>query len=211
MSQLALLILKKMCKKFFFKILIISTLILSNSCVTKAVWQDAKYHENVTKFFIGLDPLYVVLIGYDHHYVVVDQTNALKTILSLKQKRILSVNEDETYIKLQKNGNIDGYFAVEGPFDLLPAADQSALRNIGIKTYGDKNLSIKIRVKGKRFHLSKLSGSLLTSKTNYRIPIHYRNSNIIKDFGKIVVTPVTVALDIVIIVMKPILFTLGFR
>lgn len=194
-------------RNFITKLLLCSALLLSSSCITKYVWGDKKYEEVVDKFFVGADGRYVVLVGGEFHYVFSDDNGLLKTILSLKQRGILTVDEKKTYMKLENNNDVAGFFVIEGPFSILPPEDSYLLTSLGYRPDKHDRISIKIKLTGRRYqsrYLNQMASE--PGSTSYRIPIYYHDSNLVKDVGKIAVTPVAVTLDAVLLIGKIIVY-----
>lgn len=184
-------------------------LLVQNSCLTKAVWRYDNYQETVRQFYVGSDGRYVVLIGNQYHYIFYDDTNVFKTILGLRQRGILTVNHKNTYLQLDSHNNVKGKIVIKGPFDILPPEDINALRFLGFGPDKDYNITITIKLTGRRYQARYLNTNPAASiETDYRIPIYYYNSNLAKDIGKAAVTPITATLDAAILLGTIVLYPL---
>ena len=190
--------------KFTSLFLCISLLFLSSCTVTKILWGDKSYQENIGQFLVGADGRYVALVGDNYHYVFSDGSGTLKQILSLNQKGILNINTKETYLKLDKNNDISGHLIISGPFSILPPEDKMTLFSLGFKPNKNDEIVVKIQISGKRY-LSKYLGHNGARPTNaaYVITVYYSpNSSFTKDVGKVAVTPIAVTLDAVLLIGK---------
>ena len=187
---------------------LVITLLLS-SCITKSLWGDKSYEERIDKFFAGSDGRYVVLIGTDYHYVFTDNSGVLKIILSLGQKGILTLNREKTHLKLDSNNDVKGFFVIEGPFSILPPEDIAALWSVGLKPNTKDELSIRIKLEGRRYSAKYLGDNFQNSSninTSYKIPIYYSDSSLVKGVGKAAVTPIAVTLDAVLLIGKIVIY-----
>lgn len=192
-----------MLKKFLRNFLLCALLLTQSACLTKYLWGDDVYNENVSQFLIGEDGRYVVLIGEKYHYVLIDGSGLFYKILGLKQNNTLTVNPKKSHLKLDQNNEIRGYLTIEGPFGVLPIEDVGLLTSLGIKPDRRDNVSIKINLSGRRYAAKYLGQTLTNSSSIYRIPISYDgDSNFVKDIGKAAITPIAVGLDAVFLIGK---------
>lgn len=190
--------------KFTSLFLCISLLFLSSCTITKILWGDKSYQENIGQFLVGADGRYVALVGTNYHYVFSDNSGMLKQILSLNQKGILNINVKETYLKLNKDNDINGNLVISGPFSILPPEDKITLVTLGFKPDRNDDIVVKIKISGKRY-LSRYLGHNNSRPTNasYVITVYYgQDSNLAKDVGKAAVTPIAVTLDAVLLIGK---------
>lgn len=193
-----------MTKKILFNSFLFLSLLLQQSCLTKAIWGDKHYNERIEKFLIGEDGRYVVFVGSEYHYVFTDNSGLLKTIISLKQKDVLTINTQKTHLKLESNNDIKGYLVLHGPFEILPPEDVVVLESWGFRADKNDDVSIKIKLTGRRYaarYLGNLQGSSVMD-TRYTIPIYYNDSGFVKGIGKAAITPVAVGLDAVLLIGK---------
>jgi len=193
-------------KKILRNSFIILALLLNSSCLTKYMWSDASYIENINQFLIGQDGRYIVLVGPRYHYVLTDKSGMFQKIITLRQEKTLSVNPAKSYLKLDSNNNISGYITIEGPFNVLPMEDIGLLTSLGIRPNKKEEISVKINLNGRRYSARNLGPSVSKSNTTYRFTIYYDDSGLIKDIGKAAVTPVTVGLDAVLFIGKAIVY-----
>lgn len=199
-------------KKFITNLFLCLSLLLSSSCITKFIWGDKSYEERIEQFFAGADGRYIVFVGRDYHYIFTDNSGLLKTVLSLKQQGVLTINLDKTHLRLDANNDIAGDFVMSGPFNLLPIEDRGVLQSLRI--YPDKrdDVTIKVRLTGRRYVAKYLGSNSLPTLGNssYTLPIYYSDSGIVKGIGKAAVTPIAVGLDAVLFIGKVIVYPLSF-
>jgi hypothetical protein len=181
-------------------------LLFLDSCITKAVWRNKSYEEKIEHFFVGSDGRYLVLVGQKYHYVFTDNAGLFKAILSLKQKGVLTLEQNKTYLKLDSNNNIAGSFVIEGPFSVLPREDMYLLTSLGFKPDKHDNLSIEIELVGRRYSSKYLGQALSKSNSTYKLLIYYDDSSLTEGLGKVAITPVTVTLDAVLLIGKIIIY-----
>jgi len=176
------------------------------------LWGELSYQENISQFLVGADGRYVALVGLDYHYVFSDRDGLLKEVLALHQKRVLSIDVQRTYLKLERNNDIKGHIVISGPFSILPPQDKIKLVSLGIRPDENDNVIIRINLAGKRY-LSRYLGHNASRSitTAYVIPIYYdKRSSLTKDVGKIAVTPIAVTLDAVLLIGKIVVYPLSF-
>jgi hypothetical protein len=170
------------------------------------LWGDKNYDEIIRQFFVSSDGRYIVLIGNNYHYVLTDGSNVLKAVLSLKQKDALKLDEKKTQLEINKNNEITGDFVLEGPFSMLSPEDIASLRSLGIKPDRYDNVSITIKVFGRRYLPRYLGNGISSLSTPYIIKVYYNDSNVALNVGKLAVTPVAASLDAVLLIGKAVLF-----
>jgi len=188
-------------KKILTNSILCLALFFQSSCVTKYIWGDKSYQEDISQFFIGADGRYVALLGDDYHYVFSDNSGVLKMILSLKQPGILTINNTRSHLKLYKNNVVEGELIFDGPFDLLDKYDARALTKIGLKPNWRNKLTVKIDLSGKRY-AAKYLGPVNKVSVAHTIKIYYNDSTALKDAGKIAITPIAVGIDAVLLIGK---------
>lgn len=176
---------------------------------TGSIWGKKSYDEIIRQFFVSSDGRYIALIGNNYHYVLTDGSNVLKAVLSLKQKDALKLDEKKTRLEINKNNDITGDFVLEGPFSMLSAEDMMTLRNFGVRPDRYDNVSITIKVSGRRYLPRYLGAEISSLSTPYIIKVYYNDSNIAKNVGKAAITPVAVGLDAVLLIGKAVLFPLS--
>ena len=194
-------------KKLLIHIFLVLSLLASTSCVTKFLWGKKKYTENVTQLLIGERGQYIVLIGKEFHYVLTDSTGILATVLGLRQEELLKINIKKTYMKILSQNRIEGRVVINGPFNILPIKDIALLRARGLREDKRGDIEIKIKVKGKRYRARPLGDQFAGLGGVYKIPVYYTSqSNIIKDAGRMAITPIAVSLDAVLLIGKAIVY-----
>jgi hypothetical protein len=194
-------------KKIIYTSFLIIALLFSQSCATKYLWGNKSYEEQIEQFFVGADGRSIAFIGRNYHYVFSDNSGLLRMILSLKQRSVLSINPKKTYLKLESNNDITGDLVLEGPSSILPLDDYQILRSAGFFPNSKDIISIKIPINGRRYAPRFLGANVASNlKENYLFNIYYEDSNVVKDVGKIAITPIAVSLDAVYVVGKIIAF-----
>lgn len=187
--------------KFLTKILLISLLVFTNSCITKAIWGNRSYVEEIGQFYVGNDGRYIVLIGPNYHYVFTDNSGMLKNILSLEQRGILTINDKETYIKLENDNSLSGYITFKGPYSVLPATDMYKLQSLGIYPNKKDDAVVKINVVGRRYVARDLGFKTPTASNFIRVR-YTKDTSVFGGVGKAAITPVAVTLDAVLLIGK---------
>ncbi len=195
-------------------IFLIAALLLSSSCVTKALWGNKSYDEEVRQFYVGADGRYVVLVAPEYHYIFTDNSGALRQILSLKQQGILTLSR-KTFLKLDKNNNLEGDIIFEGPFDLLPQEDMIKLQLSGFLPDKNNNITIKLTLSGRRYSARYLNQNPSTNlNDSYKIKVYYQNEiGFAEGVGKAAITPIAVTLDAALLIGKVVIYplTLPYR
>jgi hypothetical protein len=181
---------------------LILVLFVQSSCVTQALWGDKSYEEKITQFFVGSDGRYVVLVGEKYHYIFADNSGVLKVILSSGRNNALTIKPDQSYLKLSSGNEVKGDLVMGGPSSLLSAEELQALERLGVRPNAKGDLLVYINLSGRRYAAKYLGDGLNRSNTTQIITIYYRDSNLVKNVGKIAVTPIAVGLDAVLLIGK---------
>lgn len=189
------------------KLLILLILFFNSSCITGYMWGGTTYREPISQFLIGQNGRYVVLVGNDYHYVLIDDSKIFSQILRLKQRNILTINSKKSKLSLADNNELSGHLTIKGPFSVLPLSDAALLTSLGFRPDDDDEVTIKIKLDGRRYAARYLGGQNLTKSNNtFMLPVTYYNSGFTKNIGKAAITPVTVGLDAVILIGKAIVY-----
>lgn len=189
-------------KKFLTSIFLCSSLLLSTSCITKFIWGDKSYREQINQFFIGADGRYVAMLGDEYHYVFSDNSGILKTILSFKQQGVLTINVAKSHLKLYENNDVKGTLVMDGPFSILDREDAKTLTRLGFKPDRHDRITVEMELTGRRYAAKYLNQNLAKVNTSHVITIYYSDSNAVKDVGKVAITPIAVGLDAVLLIGK---------
>ncbi len=189
-------------KKFLTNLLLCLSLLLQSSCITKFIWGDKSYNEEIEQFFVGADGRYIAMIGTHYHYIFTDNSGLLRNILSLNQKSVLVVNQEKTHLKLSANNDVAGELVLEGPASVLPREDIKALRSWGFIPDRNDVMSVKIILSGRRYAPRYLGPNPAKLNEPYNIKVYYHDSNVVKDVGKVAVTPIAITLDAVLLIGK---------
>lgn len=179
---------------------LILILITSSCVVTRSVW-DRTYNENVRQFLVSQNGEMVVFLGSKYHYIFIDNTGILKSILSWSGRRNLFINTEETRLELDTSNMVKGHVTVESFFTRMPPRDYEFLRGLGFRSQDRFSpLKIKLMMKGKRYlPRSDLGYNLPKLQRSYMIPIHYESDTVGK-IGKVALTPISVAADSTLII-----------
>jgi hypothetical protein len=191
------------------RLFLVLILFLQSSCVTQALWGDKSYEEKITQFFVGSDGRYVVLVGEKYHYIFADNSGVLKVILSSGRNNALTIKADQSYLKLTSGNEVKGDLVMGGPSTLLSAEDLQALERLGVRKNAKGDLLVYINLSGRRYAAKYLGDGLSSSNTMQVITIYYRDSNLVKNVGKVAVTPIAVGLDAVLLIGKVALLVLN--
>ena len=181
---------------------LVLVLFVQSSCVTQALWGDKSYEEKITQFFVGSDGRYVVLVGEKYHYIFADNSGVLKVILSSGRNNALTIKPDQSYLKLSSGNEVKGDLVMGGPSSLLSGEELQALERLGVRPNAKGDLLVYINLSGRRYAAKYLGDGLNRSNTTQIITIYYRDSNLVKNVGKIAVTPIAVGLDAVLLIGK---------
>ncbi len=195
-----------MVRKIFLNLVAISLLLFQSACLTKYVWGDKSYDEEIEQFFVGSDGRSIALIGSNYHYVFSDNSGLLRNVLSLKQKSVLEINTKKTHLKLDKNNVVAGDLVLEGPASILPREDLRLLKSLGFQPDRKDNITVKIAMVGRRYAPRNLGQGAARTSDIYTIQIYYSDSNLAKDVGKAAITPIAVTLDAAILVGKVVFY-----
>lgn len=197
-----------MITKKFLNLSLLFVLFLNSSCITKFIWSDKSYKERIEQFYIGADGRYIVLIGSNYHYILNDNSGMLKEVFSLKQQGVLTIDLQKTHLKLDSNNDIEGDFVMHGPFSILPEEDVAKLRFLGFAPDKSDEVSIKVKLKGRRYVARYLGEALTKFNTNYVIQIYYSDRSLIKGVGKAAITPIAVTLDAALLIGRVVIYPL---
>jgi hypothetical protein len=193
---------------------LIASLLLTTSCITKALWGHKSYDEEIKQFYVGADGRYVVLVAPEYHYIFTDNSGILREILSLKQQGILTLSQ-KTFLNVDENNNIAGDVILEGPHDLLPQEDMIKLQLLGLSPDKNNNIVIRMSLTGRRYSARYLNQSQSSNLNNsYRIKVYYTDDiGFAEGVGKAAITPVAVTLDAVLLIGKVAIYplTLPYR
>ena len=156
-------------------IFLIASLLFLSSCITKALWGNKSYDEEINQFYVDAGGRYVVLVAPEYHYIFTDNSGSLRQILSLKQQGILTLSS-KTFLEVDQNNNLKGEIIFEGPFDLLPQEDAIKLQLLGFIPDRNNNIKVKLNLNGRRYSARYLSQNISTNLNNsYSIKVYYQD------------------------------------
>ncbi|MBL6664939.1 MAG: hypothetical protein ISQ34_03755 [Rickettsiales bacterium] len=189
-------------KKLLMFVSLLLVLSLTSACVTKALWGKKSYQERISQFYVGSDSRYIVLVGPNYHYVLTDVGGSFKTILSLRQKNVLTISDKDSYVELDSNNGLQGVITFSGPFSVLAPVDKYKLQSYGINPDENDDVQVKIRVQGRRYVAKYLGPQNPGAATSQTLRIYYSDSNLVKGVGKAAITPIAVTLDAALLIGK---------
>lgn len=182
-------------------ILLVTLIFMQTSCVTKYLWGYKEYKERISQFLVGTDGRYVVFVGDQHHYIFTDNSGVLKNILSTS-KNVFTIDTRETRLILDSKNNLSGELVMSGLSTSLDPQEIYNLRLAGI--YSDRNgeMVVRLDASGRRYAAKYLGQNSMQNTKSQNITIYYKDSNVVKDAGKIAVTPIAVGVDAVLLIGK---------
>ena len=187
-------------RSIFYHLLCL-TLLMQTSCVTKHIWKNSSYDEKIEKFLIDTNGVPVTFIGNNgYYYKLSDRTGILRTFLLLKQKNILTLEKDKNYLKLFPNNDVSGKLIIKGPFNILPPIDIDSLHRVGLRGNSRDAIRIEIDLIGRRYPLQYLGDAKYHASSLYRgynVPVYFNDHTVLGDSARVLLTPFTIALDVV--------------
>ncbi|MBU6140534.1 MAG: hypothetical protein KGP29_03120 [Proteobacteria bacterium] len=183
------------------KLFLVVLLFAQSSCVTKALWGDKSYQERVNQLFLGTDGRYVVLVGEKYHYIFADNSGMLKVILPIKQRNALIIRSQDTFLKLTSENEANGELVLYGAASALTPEELQALGSFGVRP-NNGNIFVTVNLLGRRYAAKYLNQNFSRLENSQEITVYYRDSNLVKNVGKIAVTPIAVGLDAVLLIGK---------
>ena len=188
---------------------LLSSLLLLTSCLTKALWGNKTYDEEIKQFYVGADGRYLVLVAPEYHYIFTDNSGTLREILNLRQQGILNLSPN-TALEVDNNNNIRGDVILEGPYDLLPHEDMVRLQLLGYVPDERNNIRIKMNLSGRRYSARYLQTDPAANLHNsYHIKVSYKEDiGFAEGVGKAAITPVAATLDAILFIGKVALYPL---
>lgn len=179
----------------FLKLIFLSVFFLASACeLTEKLWNNS-YEETFRQFLVSADGRYVVFLGDNYHYVFADDFSVITNLLIEDKKKLLFINSEKTYLKLDRHNEVKGFIVIE-TFDLeLPWQDEEFLKSLGFKESEEGDLVLKLKVKGKRYLPNNdLNQYFSLLNESYSIPIHYE-PGLLSKFEMVALTPITITLD----------------
>ena len=186
------------------KLLLLLLLLSQVSCMTMKMW-DKTYDETFYKFSISSRGDRVALIGQDFHYVFDDEFGELRNLLLWRSSDLLFIDVENTYFSVDRNNRIQGYLTVECFFNNIHPSGENLLISEGFEREAHQPLTKKFKIAGMR-HLptDELDTFLPTLDRPYIVPIHYTPTPS-RRVTDVILTPLTLAADLLLFVGKAIL------
>lgn len=187
-------------KLFFLSLLLLISL---SSCVTQALWSAKTYEENIKQLFVGSDEQHVVLTGEQYHYILKDNSDRLKTILSLGKSGVFEIDQDNSLFRLKLNQNVEYTLSMIAKVSAFSDEEIQILKSGGIWPDTSGTVAFRVTLTGKRYDTKYLGHEFAAvGQFNHKITVRYHDSNFVKNVGKIVVTPIAVGLDVIVLIGK---------
>lgn len=176
------------------KLLLVSLLFLSSSCLTKSLWKNS-YNDTVQNFLVSADGSYIVFLGSKYHYIFNDHSHIMKELLSWRGRHLLFIDVKRTRLKVDKNNNVSGYATVESFFNNLRGDQRVFLQSLGFRRLDGEVLGLKVKLKGKRYLPRHDLGRYVPElNRKYVFDIKY-SPNASKAVAIATLTPITLAAD----------------
>jgi hypothetical protein len=195
------------------KFLLFAFLFLLFSCgITKAMWKQG-YQERIQYFAVTSDKKNIIFIGNDYHYVLTDDSSALKDLLAWQLRGFLMINTEGTKLKVDGKNQITGEVFIETVSANVSREQWSFLQASGFKrSKAGDSFFLKIKVSGERYlprfeqDLSKSNLPALTMP--YKIFITEQRSKL-KTACIAALTPITMTLDGALTIGRVVLWPLS--
>lgn len=198
-----------MLKKNLIRALLLLSVFLTASCeLTWELWENS-FEDEIEQFLSSDDGYYVIFLSKKYHYVFTDSSRVLKTLLSLERDKVVTLDLEKTYFKIDRPNNLRGNLAVK-TFDLDLSGDQfRILYQLGFhKSEEEGALFLTIPVTGKIYLNSKEFAGYQTSLESYGIKVK-RHTNFLRVFEDIALTPLTLTADSLILLKEIVLLPFG--
>jgi hypothetical protein len=181
----------------FFRLFLIISVFLSGC--TSQLWQAPSYDEKITGFFGVKEKELVIVAGQKYSYVF-EASVKFKAVLT--ESRTNEFNPIYRKFRLDKNNNVTGHLSLVS----YKSTDKQKLRELGFVEDKYGNMEINFQLKGKRYEVE---GEYPFEKLedDHYVLVETPENGIAKA-GKIVVTPVTIAIDVLAVVPVGALFAI---
>jgi len=178
--------------------LFLSVLMLS-SCVTKDMWKESSYNETIKSFLMTDSGEKLVVISKNYHYIFT-LSNDLKHILLSSKRELLKPSF--YHFRVDNNDNISGKYILN--YFNKSKNQAKEFQSLGFKNKKLQNKESSLytfqgKLQGKRYLANKVISSSQTFNKDYHVRIKEETS-IISKIGKTLATPVTAAVDGVLII-----------
>ena len=182
---------------------------LLSACVTEALFKDYKYDEVVSSVLISTDKKSLVFIGKDYHYIFDAPEVLVKTLEAPFHQSVTGLLRN---FHAKSSGEITGDFTLVLGIKVPEEAKQSALAmgyrksGLGPEGYG---CILSGNLVGKRFLANNVQiGTLQQLNSTYTVQVSAEQSKGEKA-AKLLATPITVAIDGVLILGSIPLIAIG--
>ncbi|MBU6139967.1 MAG: hypothetical protein KGP29_00215 [Proteobacteria bacterium] len=194
-------------KKFLLTLLLVT---ISSCALTSAMW-NKKYNDTIRNFFVSADGKYIAFLGQNFHYVLSDDSNILKLILSWNGRSAIFINTEKTELRLDRNNNISGDVVIECfESKTLLKEDRVLLTSLGFRRNNyNGELTLRLKISGKRYlPRSDVVYGVSSLRRFYVISIK-QGRGVGASIAMTALTPITVTVDGVILLGKIILMPFG--
>jgi len=170
------------------------------------MWENPNYKEKIGSFLISEDGTKFAIVGEKYHYII-NLENNLRNILTSKIRK--SLKPSFYSFKVDKENNITGNYTIY--YLSKKNINEKWLKNNGFKNRTKRNNKKYIytfsgHVNGKRYSANKNINKSFSFNKPYYLKIE-EPSSILGNIGKILATPITVAVDGVKTVAGVVFFT----
>ena len=185
--------------KNLFKInitLLLIILIFASSCsFNNSLWSKS-YQDRIWQFVTTKDGKQVAFIGEHYHYVFPDNNESIKDLLFWKYHKILYFDVSQSYLKVDKNNNLNGYITIKTLFLNPSQNDEQYLKSLGFQRQKNGYLTLKIALIGKRYLADNRKYKTKHLNRRYDFTIHYDpNINFFNRIAKATLSPITMVIE----------------
>lgn len=197
--------------KLIQSFILIASLLL-NSCMTKVIWEEKKYYDEIIKdFLISDDGAKIIFLGKKYHYIFDDNSGLVKNLLQWKGRSKLemyaiyfeatSPNDIKASLSIS---NMNQDVLLNQNISVLSQNEESFLKKLGFVEYKLKQGSRfenKLNLIGKRYlpnpDISYKIKSSLNKEYKIRITVGY--SDFADKAQRVAMTPIGIVGDTVIL------------
>jgi hypothetical protein len=171
-------------------LLILSLMLVSCTHFTKDMWKKPNYQEEIAAFLLTEDGKTLVVIGEKYHYIFeIDDT--LKKILLSDQRKL--IKPEFKQFEVDRDNEVSGRILLK--YSSKNLDDYFMITKLGFSSdWHGRNYFFTKQLKGKRYTTNKEINTAFNFNHPYSINIR-RPPSMGAAVGKVLLTPITVALD----------------
>lgn len=171
-----------------------SLFLMSCTSTTESMWKNSYYKEKIGNFLISEDGMTLAIIGEKYHYII-SLDKDIKNILISTERKFLKPSFYS--FKVDKENNVSGSYTLY--YSSKNNNDEKWLKNNEFKNKASRNnkkhtYTFSGTVNGKRYSTNKDINKIFNFNKSYYLNIE-ESSSLFGDVGKILATPITVAVD----------------